>query len=150
MSKLFLRSLLSLSLISALTACATENIANPQPSTNPPVSQSPVNECVNFVDQTAENADREIIWDEAVATDSKRCMRIKVGQSVTFRGNFTTHPLKGQNGDFPNPFGEVFNQIVDAGVIGQERTPVNFATPGIFGFTCSSHNSMMGAIMVIP
>lgn len=132
-----------------LSACMAETLPTTLPSASPTPDTS-VNECRNYVDRTASDADREISWDLSVANQPERCIRVKVGQTVTFRGNFTEHPLKGQNGDDENPFGLAFSLILDAGVAGQERTPMNFTTAGTFGFTCSVHNQMMGAVQVVP
>jgi hypothetical protein len=33
----------------------------------------------------------------------ERCLKIRVGQSVRWQGNFGDHPLEGDQGDDPNP-----------------------------------------------
>lgn len=132
-----------------LSACVPDLTPATLPSASPTPDTS-VNECRNYIDRTAVDADREMTWDVSVANNPERCMKVKVGQTVTYRGNFTEHPLKGQNGDDENPFGLAFSLIVEAGVAGQERTPMVFNSAGTFGYTCSVHFEMMGAIQVVP
>lgn len=134
-----------------LAACSPgDPVSNPQPSASATAGPEVVNECTSYVDRTAANADREITWDLGVAAQAERCMKIKVGQTVTFRGDFTMHPLKGQNGDFSDVFATVDRQVLNRGAAGQENAPIPFPAAGTFGFTCSVHNPMMGAIQVVP
>jgi plastocyanin len=81
----------------------------------------------------------QIDWTFAV---SPRCVQIKAGQSVTWTGIFTTHPLEADQGDKPNP-------ISTADLSGASTT-VTFATPGTYGFKCQVHATMMGAVLVTP
>lgn len=70
-------------------------------------------------------------------------MRVRVGQSVTFEGNFSTHPLGGAGGDTPNPIrGDV--------PVGVEEYMVTFEAEGTFGYECLTHSTMRGAISVVP
>lgn len=79
-----------------------------------------------------------MVWDLTVASSPSRCMTVKKGQTVAFEGNFTSHPLVAAGGDSPNPFASV----ADTG-------KVTFAATGTFGFVCSNHSSMTGAIKVV-
>jgi plastocyanin len=99
---------------------------------------SSVNGCTTFVDQTADTDARKMVWDFSVSSDPNRCMTIKKGQTVAFEGNFTTHPLVAAGGDSPNPFSSV-----------PATGKVTFDATGTFGFVCSVHASMNGAIQVV-
>lgn len=77
---------------------------------------------------------------------SPRCFAISPGTSVTFEGNFATHPTA------PNPSSDPFNPIpsVDTGT----SFSVTFTDPGRFGFHCTVHGTenfgMCGAVFVGP
>lgn len=152
MNKLSYRALIPAFFL--LAACSPAATPNPAPTASTAPSGSPsntaINGCTSYVDRTDVNADRDISWDFGVANSPERCMKIKVGQTVTFRGDFKAHPLKGQNGGDNNPFGEAFDRIANPGVPDQEFTPMEFPSAGTFGFTCSLHPNMMGAIQVVP
>jgi plastocyanin len=94
-----------------------------------------VNGCFAFVDRTVEAASRTIVWDDALIFNPARCMRVRVGHTVTFAGDHGNHPLIPQGGDTPNPVGPT----------------ATFTMPGIFGYECVPHPSEMnGAIEVVP
>lgn len=112
------------------------------------VSQA-LNGCSSYADFTDSQADRLLKWDFAITSNPNRCMKIKQGQSVTFAGNFTQHPLQALGGDNPNPFTQAAGAVQNAGQA-TEQTSVRFDTPGIFGYKCSVHASMTGAIVVVP
>jgi plastocyanin len=84
-------------------------------------------------------AANQVDWTFAV---SPRCLQIKAGQTVTWNGSFTTHPLLADEGDTPNP-------ISTADTSGPSAT-VTFPTAGTFGFKCEVHASMTGAVLVTP
>jgi plastocyanin len=70
------------------------------------------------------------------------CMKIKVGQSVTWNGAFTHHPLEPAGGDAMTPI-----PALNTGT----TTTVAFPRAGTFGFECAAHpNVMFGAILVVP
>jgi plastocyanin len=106
-----------------------------------------VNGCTSYVDRTAADADRDIVWDFSINTEEERCMKVKVGQKDTFvktdmtPGNFNFHPLGAQGGDTPSPF---------PGALNASTGEVTFANAGTFGFVCTAHSSMNGAIYVVP
>lgn len=102
-----------------------------------------LNGCTTFVDGTdADGGSRTLTWDFSITTDPKRCLKIKAGQSVTWSGNFTTHPLAAAGGSSPNPV--------------QGNSPVGttvaipFPNAGTYGFVCGAHPQMKGAIEVTP
>jgi plastocyanin len=83
-----------------------------------------------------------ITWNFTV---SPACVTVKPGDSVTWNGDFTTHPLDAFNGDSPNP-------ITGAGATadGGTSVTVKFTTAGTYGFHCNIHASMLGAVKVAP
>lgn len=91
-----------------------------------------------FLDRSAANADRLINWDFSISSDPERCMTVRAGQSVAWRGDFDNHPLGSSGGDSPNPIGLHQNGVV------------TFNTPGTFGYVCLAHSSMKGAVKVLP
>lgn len=94
-----------------------------------------VNGCSSFVDRTATAAQRSQVWDENLRSTGERCMMIRVGQSVSFVGDFDQHPLLPLGGDEPNP--------VAASAV--------YDVPGTYGYYCPTHPSdMNGAIRVVP
>lgn len=93
-----------------------------------------------FVDRSDTTASRNITWDFDAGSIPERCMKIKVGQTVTWTGNFTTHPLVGGGGDTPNP-------IDGAQTAGGTAT---FTNAGTYGYFCDNHAFMKGAILVVP
>jgi plastocyanin len=72
---------------------------------------------------------------------SPNCMSIKAGQTVTWNGDFTDHPLE--------PTTANTNPIMD--VTSGTTTTVTFPAAGVFGYDCANHPSiMLGAIQVVP
>lgn len=98
-----------------------------------------VNECTeaSYLDRSAAGADRSLTWDYSFISDPERCIVVRVGQSVTWVGSFGDHPLQGYQGDVPNP--------IDA----HQNGVVRFDRVGVFGFRCSAHLEMRGAVRVI-
>lgn len=93
-------------------------------------------------------ADPRIIgfpYDPAPAQYSPRCMKIKAGQTITWKGDFRFHPLVPAGGDVPSPI------TIDPMPSGTERA-IAFPSAGFFGFECSTHGApaMYGAIFVVP
>jgi plastocyanin len=106
----------------------------------------PVNGCDSTAfaasDHTAAADPRAITFPlgGAPAQYSIPCMHIKVGQSVTWSGAFTNHPLEPMGGDANSP-------IVLTGT-GASVT-FAFAAAGVYGFDCANHPGVMhGAIRV--
>jgi plastocyanin len=71
------------------------------------------------------------------------CMIIKVGQTVTWRGKLSDHPLiQRESSNLPNP--------IPTTAQGNE-VAVRFDCPGDFNFSCRNHrDAMLGTIRVIP
>jgi plastocyanin len=107
-----------------------------------------VNGCTSYKDET--NAqDVVVTWDFPITTSDSRCIKVKVGTTVTFQGDFTTHPLMAQGGDSPNPLSSNADRITNPGTA-EERASTKFASAGVFGFWCAIHPAMTGAILVVP
>ncbi len=106
---------------------------------------SAINGCTTFADDTT-GAETDLVWDFAIATDPNRCVKIKVGAKVKFTGDFGKHPLTGTGGDSPNPISTI--TIEDAGT--STSVIVTFPKAGTFGYLCGNHQSMTGAIEVVP
>jgi plastocyanin len=110
----------------ALTACAASYAG---------CSQS----AFDASDFTAPGADRTVSFTCCEYTPN--CLKIKVGQSVTFSGAFSSHPLAQGCGP--------------AALITNGAGPFTFNTPGDYGFYCTAHGTrsgggMAGAIQVVP
>lgn len=95
-----------------------------------------LNGCVTYTDRTAAGASRTITWDFSVAQTAEHCMIIKAGQTVTFNGNLTTHPIGTNGGDANSPITSTAN--------------ITFPNAGTFGYKCTAHASMVGVVYVIP
>ena len=99
-----------------------------------------------FIDRST--GDRTIAFGSAVGLKySPNCMIITAGQSVTFSGDFTSHPLvggeyMGTGGSKPNP--------VPSKSTGTDNAVVAFPTRGLYPYYCNFHASsgMTGAIWV--
>jgi plastocyanin len=72
------------------------------------------------------------------------CMKIKVGQTVTWQGNLDRHPLMPrENSAEPNP--------IPTSNPGDTTISATFPCPGFYNFSCSKHqDSMLGTIWVVP
>jgi hypothetical protein len=90
-----------------------------------------------YLDRTAADADRTLTWDFSIVSDPERCLQVRVGQTVTWSGDLSIHPLGAQGGDSPNP------------IANEQLGQVTFTTVGTFGYTCLVHSSMKGAIKVV-
>jgi plastocyanin len=101
--------------------------------------------CSTFEDRSADAASRSIKWDFGVVQLPERCMKIKVGQTVTWSdgasgpADFVSHPLGANGGDTPNPVPNVDKATGN----------VTFTKAGTFGYLCTNHPAMIGAIQVV-
>jgi hypothetical protein len=94
-----------------------------------------LNGCTNYVDRTAPSASRDILWDGSLPLQAERCMKIRLGDQPLFIGDFEEHPLAELGGDAPSPFATI---------------PWTFDRPGVFGYFCTVHTEMLGAIWIVP
>jgi plastocyanin len=114
-------------------------VADVAVDTGPPT----VNGCTTFTDATAPNAARAITFPTGVIPSqySPNCLKIKVGQSVTWNGGFANHPLIASGGDSGNP--------ITTTSTGTTKS-FTFSAAGTYGFACQLHSlSMLGAIQVV-
>jgi plastocyanin len=99
--------------------------------------------CVQFDDQTAQGSSRRITFGNNHQYDPK-CMRVRLGQTVTLEGNFSEHgllPVCGPSAVFP---------AVSSG----SQANVVLNAIGVYGYYCDQHGSssgtgMAGAIQVV-
>jgi plastocyanin len=110
---------------------------------------SSVNGCTagNYVDATAAGVSRTVAF--TFFKYSPACLTIAAGQSVTFSGDFFSHPLRA--GVAPSAGGEAGPpQNPIASVNGGTTASFAFARPGIYPYHCAAHENigMYGAIQV--
>ena len=119
------------------TGTTTSTATGTGTGTTPPTVPGPdLNGCKNYVDRTADGASREIAWGFNVSTTPEACMRIKVGQTVTWKGELGIHPIGVKGGDANNPIKSANTNTVPA------------ACP--FGYVCTAHSTMTGVVVVVP
>jgi plastocyanin len=82
--------------------------------------------------------------DEKEAPYQPNCMTIKLGQTVTWTGDLTDHPvIPREDSTQPNP--------INPNGAGVTSWPITFPCPGDFNFSCRNHRDLMlGTIRVIP
>jgi plastocyanin len=108
----------------------------------PDTSSAVVNGCTDFEDESVPGADAYINWKNPLAA-AEKCIQIKVGQQVTFgTTDFSVHPLVPSGGDAGNP--------IQPQSDGDDDYKVTFPAAGVFGFKCTVHAAMNGAIKVVP
>lgn len=91
--------------------------------------------CNTFTDGTT------ITFPNVNDTYSPKCLRVRVGQQVTFSGDLADHPLQQSCGPAAN--------AISGGAT------ATFTVPGVYGYWCTDHGSsggsgMAGAIEVVP
>jgi hypothetical protein len=111
-----------------------EGGSEPPEPPGPPV----VNGCAAYDDRTAPAAGRSVTWDYGISEAPERCVRISLGQSVTWLADFELHPLE------ISPF--VLGSYDAAG----DTYTATFTQPGAWGFVCTAHSEMNGAVWVTP
>ncbi len=102
-----------------------------------------VNGCKDYFDATGDTDTREIVWDLSVSSTEAHCMAVKAGQTVTFKGDFGSHPLVASGGDSPNAFSS-FDSATG------KITFTEADKDKLYGYVCGNHPSMMGAIYIVP
>lgn len=100
-----------------------------------------VNSCKTFDDRTATGASRTIAWQFPLPA-ADRCIEIKVGQSVTWNGDFAKYGVAASKGpaggDSPNPI-SAFDPTAPT---------VKFPSAGTFGFESPDAPALTGAVKV--
>jgi plastocyanin len=122
---------------------------NPAPDAGNPAANACAADfagCTTFTDATGSGADRTILFGGATGTAyAPKCLRIKVGQAVTFSGAFGSHPLVQACGPA--------SALASTSSGSSATFTLNEA--GIVGYFCQFHGTaagsgMAGAIEVVP
>ena len=102
---------------------------------------SVVNGCTTFTDDRGQSSPSVAGPSNSTpAQYTPSCVHIKAGQTVEFTGDFTDLPLEPFGGDGSNPINAVSSGSV---------ATFSFSTPGVFGFNCAAHSTVMfGAVEV--
>ena len=100
--------------------------------------------CSSYVDLTAAGAN-VVFGGTQGDTYSPACILIRSGQTVTFSGDFTAHPLNESCGP-----SSVFQEVSQG-----STASFTFCATGTYGYYCRNHgtvsgNGMAGAIQVVP
>jgi plastocyanin len=111
-----------------------------------------VNECAadTYEDATATDASRAIgVGSPTLGAFTPPCLKIKVGQTVTFEGAFASHPLSPATPIEGNPENPITETLTGT------SAEFTFAEAGTFPFYCELHGSaaglgMAGVIYVVP
>jgi hypothetical protein len=115
----------------------------------PPFDAGPppiINGCQSFADNTASGV-ASLDWSFNIENDPNHCALIRPGQSVSWVGDFTTHPLGPYDDRLDG--GTTGSPINIGSASGNTTVTINFPTPGIYGYWCQVHmRMMMGAIEV--
>ena len=103
-----------------------------------------INGCTSeasYVDRSGTGS-RLLVWDLNIGANLARCMKVKVGEQVTWSGDFAAHPIAPLGGDLPT--------MIPAKTSGTVNVAI-FTTPGTYGYYCTNHPAtMLGAIYVVP
>lgn len=110
--------------------------------------------CTTFIDRSTPGDTRTVEFGGAVGLAyAPKCLRIRAGQTVTFNGAFSDHPLS--RGVAPsratsNPAAPANNPIV--GTAGGTTAAFTFPDAGLFPYYCEAHQDMgmFGVVEVIP
>jgi len=136
---------------SVLVACGgAESAAPPGAGASPDAGAiAAVNGCTadKFVDSTAAGASRTVAFSFFKYTPA--CLTVAAGQSVTFSGDFFSHPLRaGVAPSAGSTAGSAQNPITS--VNGGNSATFLSAQPGVYPYFCAAHENigMYGAIQV--
>lgn len=95
------------------------------------------------------NVDVTFPSDGIPAQYSPNCVKIKVGATVTFTGDFGSHPLTAGGSTGTSPIPASTSVADDGGAVGS--LVVTFGTAGTYDFHCGIHGSQMfGGVLVVP
>ncbi|HEX7663240.1 MAG TPA: plastocyanin/azurin family copper-binding protein, partial [Polyangiaceae bacterium] len=106
-----------------------------------------INGCTSFADNTASGVSN-LAWGFGIMSDPNHCAHIKAGQTVKWTGDFTSHPLAAHD-DRADAGGGSPNPITSGATSGSSSVTITFPNPGVYGYWCTVHQTMMmGAIVV--
>jgi plastocyanin len=112
-----------------------------------------INGCTTFTNATAAGASRTINFGGSFGNAyDQKCLAVAAGQSVTWMGTFSAHPL--QQGLAPSQQGGADagspNNPIQNTNSGDSVTFI-FATPGVYPYYCSVHQAqgMFGTVSVL-
>lgn len=133
----------------AHVACASEGfqVAGPPDAGGDFDAATVVNGCTaaDFTSQdlTDPSKQRLIVFGATKNEYNPPCMKVRVGQAVTWRGSFSTHPLS------PDGVSFIATTTQDTATGEATFTPLQ---RGVYGYHCTNHSSrgMTGAILVMP
>jgi plastocyanin len=99
-------------------------------------------DCGTFTDWTAASTDRAILFKNYEY--DPRCVQVRPGQSVAFKGDFTVHPLAQACGP-----ADVFERRLSLDASPGAETSALFTLPaaGLYGYYCLDHGNPQGAAM---
>ncbi len=143
---LLVLSLSTLALGAPLAGCGDDGGGTPIDAGAIDADPEAFNRCTraNATDATAAGAARTITTPGFAYTPP--CLRIKVGQTVTWNSDFGFHPLGGGRVVGGAPMLEAGSPITSTSS-GNTKT-VTFTAAGAFGFFCMVHTDMQGVIYV--
>jgi plastocyanin len=113
-------------------------------------STTALNNCTTFSDHSAATDAREVDFGGTLGlVYSPACMEIAAGQTVTFSGDFSTHPLAPGTGPTASGAGSPNNPIATPAPTAA-TAPFTFPTAGTYPFYCKVHvgSGMAGVIKV--
>jgi hypothetical protein len=125
------------------------------PDTNPPDAQTftALNGCQDVSQFLADPDPSDplfIPWADIYQSDRPICFRIEAGDQVAWQvGKLVSHTTE-TFADHPLESTEVGSPIAGKSTADQTDYVVTFPTPGTFGFHCTMHPNMKGAIWVVP
>jgi plastocyanin len=93
-----------------------------------------------YVDQTANTA-VDITWGFGTTPAGGSCITVKAGSAVRWNGSLAFHPLAAKDGTAATPI---------VGATSGDSVTYTFTNVGTYGYVCSAHASMTGAINVVP
>jgi plastocyanin len=144
--------LISLLLVGAvgLMGCGGDGGGDTPPPTGGPGAEEGLNGCnaADYTDRSAAAAERRIGFGSALNSPalgySPACIIISAGQSVSFVGNFATHPLvpgtdRGSGASANNPIQEQRSGSADY--------TVSFPTAGFYPYFCELHRPGMAGVV---
>ena len=107
-----------------------------------------LNGCRVFADDTASGV-ASLDWGFNIEDDPNHCAMIRPGQSVSWVGDVTFHPLVPY--DSRDDGGVAGSPITIGSATGPSTITIQFPNPGLYGYWCMVHQTMMmGAIDVEP